>query len=90
MPDNNSNKGFASSNYPQDKAEEARSQGGKTSSSQQDKSKLGQKGGQSAQQSSNAHELTQEERSEGGSHSSGNFKNDPQRASEEAQSRDEE
>lgn len=44
--------------------------------------KLGQKGGQAAQQSGHAHELTEEEKSKGGQHSGGNFKNDPQRASE--------
>ena len=40
----------------------------------------GRKGGIAAQKSGHAHELTTEERSEGGSHSSGNFKNDPNRA----------
>lgn len=42
----------------------------------------GQKGGIAAQKSGHAHMLTEEERSEGGSHSSGNFKNDPTRAAE--------
>ncbi|MGH7204285.1 MAG: general stress protein [Candidatus Levyibacteriota bacterium] len=44
--------------------------------------KAGHKGGKAAQDSGNAHDLTDEERSEGGSHSGGNFKNDPQRASD--------
>ena len=42
----------------------------------------GHKGGIAAQKSGHAHELTEEERSEGGSHSGGNFKNDPSRAAE--------
>jgi hypothetical protein len=63
----NSTKGFASSNYDEQTAEEARSKGGQMSSSQQDMSKIGQKGGQAAQKSGNAHQLTDEERSEGGS-----------------------
>lgn len=45
-------------------------------------SQIGSKGGQAAQKSGNVHELTEEERSEGGSHSGGNFAKDPQRASE--------
>ncbi len=44
--------------------------------------RAGQKGGESAQRSGHAHELTEEERSRGGSVSGGNFKNDPERASE--------
>lgn len=46
------------------------SMGGNASSAQQDMSKLGQKGGKAAQQSGNAHELTDEERSRGGQSSS--------------------
>ena len=40
------------------------------------------KGGHAAQESGHAHKLTDEERSEGGSNSGGNFKNDPERAKE--------
>jgi len=43
---------------------------------------IGSKGGQAAQQSGNAHKLSDEERSRGGSNSGGNFANDPERASE--------
>ncbi|HVF69555.1 MAG TPA: hypothetical protein VNA13_03240 [Xanthomonadales bacterium] len=63
-------KGFASPNYPQDKAEKARSKGGQVSSRKQDMSKLGQKGGQAAQQNGNAHQLTDEDRRKGGERSS--------------------
>ena len=52
----------------QNLSDEDRSKGGKASSSQQDMSKLGQMGGNSAQQSGNAHQLTDKEKSEGGSH----------------------
>lgn len=62
--------------------DKGRSKGGHASSSKQNMSEIGRKGGQAAQQSGNAHELTQEERSRGGSESGGNFANDPQRASE--------
>lgn len=54
------------------KAEEIQSKGGQASSSQQDMSKLGQKGGQAAQSSGNAHQLTNEDRSQGGQTSSQN------------------
>lgn len=77
-----SNRGFASENYDESTAEKARRKGGKASSSQQDMSEIGRKGGEASQRSGHAHELTQEERSRGGSESGGNFKNDPQRASE--------
>lgn len=46
---------------------EDRVKGGKASSSQQDMSKLGEMGGEAAQKSGNAHQLTDEERSKGGS-----------------------
>ena len=55
-------------NASQNMTNDDRSKGGKASSSQQDMSKLGQMGGNIAQQSSNAHKLTKEEQSEGGSH----------------------
>ena len=45
-------------------------------------SKLGHEGGKAAQESGYAHKLTKQEQSEGGSNSGGNFKNDPDRASE--------
>lgn len=43
--------------------------------------KAGRKGGEASQRSNNAHELTSEERSRGGSNSPGNFKYNPGRAS---------
>ena len=43
---------------------------------------IGRKGGVAAQKSGRAHELTGDERSRGGHVSSGNFANDPGRASE--------
>lgn len=46
------------------------SKGGHASSQKQDMSQLGHKGGQAAQQSGNAHQLTDEERSQGGQNSS--------------------
>jgi len=55
-------------NVSQNLTNEDRSKGGKASSSQQDMIKLGQTGGSTSQQSSNAHQLTEEERSKGGSH----------------------
>ncbi|HUQ85108.1 MAG TPA: hypothetical protein VM077_02185 [Candidatus Limnocylindrales bacterium] len=64
------NRGFASPNYPQEKAQKARRKGGQISSRKQDMSKLGQKGGQAAQQSGNAHRLTNEDRRKGGERSS--------------------
>jgi hypothetical protein len=51
----------------QNLSNEDRSKGGKASSSQQDMSKLGQEGGKAAQKSGNAHQLTDEERRQGGS-----------------------
>ncbi len=64
------NRGFASPNYPREKADQARSRGGQISSQKQDMSKLGQKGGQAAQQSGNAHRLTDADRRKGGERSS--------------------
>lgn len=55
-------------NASQNLTNDDRSKGGKASSSQQDMSKLGQMGGKAAQESGNAHQLTDEERSKGGSH----------------------
>jgi hypothetical protein len=68
MADNN--KGFSSPNYDENTAEEARQEGGDVSSSEQDMSKLGQKGGEAAQKSGDTHELTDAERKEGGKTSS--------------------
>lgn len=65
-----STRGFGSPNYPRDKATKARSRGGQISSKKQDMKKLGQKGGQAAQMSGNAHRLTAEERRRGGEKSS--------------------
>lgn len=73
---------MANHNAAQNLDEEARRKGGEVSSSKQDMSKLGQKGGEAAQRSGHAHQLTDEERSRGGSMSGGNFANDPERASE--------
>ena len=56
-------------NAAQNVSNDDRSKGGKASSSNQDMSQLGQMGGNTAQQSGNAHDLTDEERSRGGSHS---------------------
>ncbi len=42
----------------------------------------GRKGGKAAQTNGRAHQLTREERSRGGSHSGGNFRNNPERARE--------
>lgn len=64
MADNN--KGFASPNYDENTAEEARSKGGQASSSKQDMSKLGRKGGKSQGQDNNP----------------ANFANDPEKASD--------
>lgn len=50
--------------------------------SDEQRAEIGKKGGQAAQDSDTAHELTDEERSQGGQHSGGNFANDPERASE--------
>lgn len=69
-------------NAAQNLDDAARSKGGQVSSSKQDMSKLGHKGGLASQKSGHAHELTDEERSLGGQNSGGNFANDPQRASE--------
>ena len=78
----NSNKGLGSDKIDPQTKHNIQSKGGQVSSSQQDMSKLGEKGGKAAQESGHAHELTQEERSEGGSNSGGNFKNNPDRAAE--------
>ncbi len=79
--------GSQSSGHTSDPEEHAMAgkKGGQTTSSTHGEEfyeQIGSKGGQKAQQSGNAHELTDKERSEGGSHSGGNFKNDPLRASE--------
>lgn len=63
-------RGFGSPNYPRDKATRARSKGGQISSKKQDMKRLGQKGGQAAQMSGNAHRLTADERRRGGEKSS--------------------
>lgn len=79
---NTSNRGLGSDNMDEETKYDIQSAGGQASSSRQDMKKLGKKGGQAAQQSGTTHELTEEERSMGGSMSGGNFANDPQRASE--------
>jgi uncharacterized protein len=84
----NDNRGFASMD-PQ-KQEEIAKKGGEASAASQDMSALGSKGGQATQQSGgNAHELTNEERSQGGmsqgaQNNPGNFANRPQEEVEEA------
>lgn len=70
----NSNKGTSADQNP-----------GNFANDPQRASEAGHKGGRAAQQSGNAHELTSDERSEGGSNSGGNFANDPERASEAGQ-----
>lgn len=55
-------------NASQNLTNDERSKGGRTSSSQQDMSKLGQTGGDTDQQSDNSHDLTNKEKSERGSH----------------------
>lgn len=82
---NTQSRGLGSDNMSNQKKHDIQSAGGTASSQKQDMSKLGKKGGRAAQQSGNAHELTEAERSQGGSNSGGNFANDPQRASEAGQ-----
>ncbi len=65
-----SNRGLGSDNMDEDTKRDIQSAGGQASSSKQDMSKLGRKGGRAAQRSGNAHELTDEERSRGGQTSS--------------------
>lgn len=82
MP-NATNRGLGSNNMDPQKKRDIQSKGGRASSSQQDMSTLGQKGGQAAQQSGNAHKLTSEERSKGGRNSPTNFANrDPEEVRE--------
>lgn len=72
-----SNRGLGSSKMDPTLKHDIQSQGGQASSQKQDMSKLGEKGGQAAQQSGNAHQLTDEERSKGGQNSPTNFANRP-------------
>lgn len=84
---NTSRRGLGSPHIHEATKRAIQSEGGKTSSQKQDMKKLGRKGGRAAQQSGRAHKLTQEERSEGGRNSGGNFANDPQRARQAAMKR---
>lgn len=78
-----SNRGLGSDKIDPMKKKDIQSKGGQASSSRQDMSSLGQKGGQAAQSSGNAHQLTNEERSKGGQNSPTNFANrDPQEVRE--------
>ncbi|HVZ58365.1 MAG TPA: KGG domain-containing protein [Patescibacteria group bacterium] len=62
------NRGFAS--MDEDQQHDIAQKGGDTRRDQgTDYSKLGQKGGKAAQESGHAHQLTEEERREGGEHS---------------------
>lgn len=66
---NNTNKGLA--NADENTRQRVAHEGGEARKAQgTDYSELGQKGGTAAQQSGNAHELTDEERSQGGQNSS--------------------
>jgi len=65
---NNDSQSSGNPNTTQNLTEEDRSKGGKVSASHGDMPKGDQTGGQAAQQSGSAHQLTKEERSEGGSH----------------------
>ncbi|HSW48139.1 MAG TPA: hypothetical protein VLG67_03575 [Candidatus Saccharimonadales bacterium] len=68
-----SSRGLGSPSIDPKKKHDIQSKGGQASSSQQDMSTLGQKGGQAAQQSGNAHKLNNEDRSKGGQNSPTNF-----------------
>jgi uncharacterized protein len=76
MAGNTSNRGLGSDNMDEQTKKDIQSEGGRASHGGGRQSQ-GQKGGQS--QASN---LSEEDRSKGGSMSGGNFANDPQRASE--------
>ena len=74
-----SHRGLGSAKIDPQRKHDIQSKGGHVSSARQDMSQLGQKGGQAAQQSGNAHQLTTEERSKGGQNSPTNFANrDPE------------
>lgn len=62
--------GLGSDNIDPTTKHNIQSQGGQASSSKQDMSQLGHKGGQAAQSSGNAHQLTDKDRSQGGKTSS--------------------
>jgi hypothetical protein len=66
MADDLTNKTFPSDDI--DDTNDDHSKGGKTSSSQQDMSEHGQMRGNASQQNGDGHQLTDEERSRGGSH----------------------
>jgi general stress protein YciG len=65
-----SSRGLGSNKIDPQTKHDIQSKGGQASSQKQDMSALGQKGGQAAQQSGTAHQLTNEERSRGGQTSS--------------------
>jgi general stress protein YciG len=81
-----SNKGLGSDKMDPQTKHDIQSEGGQSSHSEGNSSSnggnTGMKGGQASEQSNNNHELTSEEQSKGGSNSSGNFANDPQKASQ--------
>ncbi|NTU74425.1 hypothetical protein HGB07_09940, partial [Candidatus Roizmanbacteria bacterium] len=73
-----SKRGLGSDTMDEQTKHDIQSKGGQASSGNfandpQKASEAGQKGGKAAQQSGNAHQLTEEERSEGGQNSGGNF-----------------
>ena len=82
-----SNRGLGSDNMDPETKHEIQSEGGQASHgggrSSDNSGSTGMKGGQASQQGGNSsHQLTEEDRSKGGSNSGGNFANDPERASE--------
>ena len=78
-----SKRGLGSSKIDQATKRSIQSKGGRVSSSKQNMSDLGRKGGQAAQRSGHAHKLTNEERSKGGQNSPTNFANRPAEEVEE-------
>jgi general stress protein YciG len=60
----NSKRGLGSEDMDEQTKNDIQSKGGQASSSKQDMSKLGQKGGKAAHESGNAHEFTSEEASD--------------------------
>lgn len=78
-----SKRGLGSGKIDPQRKYEIQSKGGQVSSSKQNMSDLGRKGGQAAQKSGNAHKLTNEERSKGGQNSPTNFANRPTEEVEE-------
>jgi general stress protein YciG len=72
-----SKRGLGSGKIDPQRKRDIQSKGGQVSSSKQNMSDLGRKGGQAAQRSGRAHKLTNEERNKGGQNSPTNFANLP-------------